>query len=179
MKNTLYALAIAALLLTSCENKPSLQKYFVEKAENKNFVAIDVAPGFIKTDSLQLSAEEKTALKSVHNLNILAFKANDSNAVAYEKELDNVKKLLKEDSYDELMKFSHEGMGASISTKGEGEHIEEFIVLANSKEKGFGVVRVTGSDMTPNNVMTIVGLIQKANLNMEQFKPIKDMMVKP
>lgn len=178
MKSTLYVLAIAAVLFASCESKPTVQKYFVEKAEAKNFVALDIAPSFIKTDSLQLSAEEKTALKSIHNLNILAFKANDTNAVTYQKELTNVKALLKDDSYDELIKFNRNGMGASISTKGEGEHIEEFIILANNTETGFGVVRVSGEDMTPTNVMTIVGLLQKANLDMEQFKPLKAMIEK-
>lgn len=178
MKRTLYILAITAMLFASCENKPTLQKYFVEKAENKNFAALDIAPTFIKTDSLKLSAEEKTALKSLHNLNLLIFKTNDSNAVAYEKELGDVKTLLKEDSYDELIKFNNGNMGASVSTKGEGEHIEEFIILANSKENGFGVVRVTGDDMTPTNVMTIVSLLQKANLDMEQFKPLQKMIEK-
>jgi hypothetical protein len=179
MKSTLYLIAIAAMLFTSCESKPTLQKYFVEKADNKNFIALDIAPTFIKTDSLQLSAEEKTALKSLHNLNVLAFKANDSNAAAYTKELADVKTLLKGDSYDELIKFNRDGMGASISTKGDGEHIEEFIILASNKDSGFGVVRVTGNDMTPTNVMTIVQLLQKANLNMEQFKPLQGMLQKP
>ncbi len=176
MKKTFYILAITALLFASCESKPTLQKYFVEKSENKNFVAVDIAPTFIKTDSLQLSAEEKTALKSLHNLNLLVFKANDTNAVTYEKELGDVKTLLKQDSYDELIKFNRNGMGASISTKGEGAHIEEFIILANNADTGFGVVRVTGDDMTPTNVMTIVSLLQKANLNMEQFKPLQNMI---
>lgn len=179
MKSTLYLLAFVAVFFVSCESKPSLQKYFVEKGENKDFVAVDIAPTFIKTDGLQLSAEEKTALKSLHNLNLLVFKANDSNAVAYQKELSDVKTVLKEDSYDELIKFNRDGMGASISTKGEGEHIEEFVILANGKDTGFGIVRVTGDNMTPNNVMTIVGILQKANLNMEQFKPLKAMIDKP
>ena len=95
---------------------------------------------------------------------------------AYEKELTEVKKILKDDRYEELIKFNRGTTGASINTKGEGESIEELVLFANDKTNGFGVVRVTGENMTPNNVMTIVGLLQKANLDMEQLKPLKAMI---
>jgi len=176
MKSTLSLLVLIAVLFTSCNNKPTLQKYFVEKAEDANFIALDVAPTFIKTDGLKLTPEEQTALKSLHNLNIIAFKANNKNEGAYEKELASVKKILKDDSYEELIKFNSGTTGASINTKGEGQNIEEFVVFANDKTNGFGVVRVTGENMTPNNVMTIVGLLQKANLDLEQLKPLKAMI---
>jgi len=176
MKRTIALLALTALLLTSCNSKPTLQKYFVKKAEDKNFLAVDISPTFIKTDKLQLTPEEQTALKSLKNVNIIAFKANDKNVGAYEKELTEVKKILKDDRYEELIKFNRGATGASINTKGEGESIEELVLFANDKTNGFGVVRVTGENMTPNNVMTIVGLLQKANLDMEQLKPLKAMI---
>ena len=176
MKRTIALLALTAVLLTSCNGKPTLQKYFVDKAEDKNFLAVDISPSFIKTDKLQLTPEEQTALKSLKNVNIIAFKANDKNVGAYEKELEDVKKILKDDSYEELIKFNRGATGASINTKGEGQDIEELVLFANDKTNGFGVVRVTGENMTPNNVMTIVSLLQKANLDMEQLKPLKAMI---
>jgi hypothetical protein len=176
MKRTIALLALTALLFTSCNNKPTLQTYFVDKAEDKNFMALDIAPSFIKTDKMQLTTEEQTALKSLKNVNIIAFKANDKNVGAYEKELENVKKILKDDSYEELIKFNRGAMGASINTKGVGDNVDELILFANSKASGFGVVRVTGENMTPANVMTIVGLLQKSNLDMEQLKPLKEMI---
>lgn len=176
MKRTIALLALTALLFTSCNSKPTLQKYFVDKAEDKNFLAVDISPGIIKTDKLQLTPEEQTALKSLKSVNVIAFKANDKNEGAYEKELTDVKKLLKDDKYEELIKFNRGAMGASVNTKGEGESIDELVLFANDKTNGFGVVRVTGNNMTPNNVMTIVQLLQKANLDMEQLKPLKAMI---
>jgi len=176
MKSTIALLALATLLFTSCSSEPTLQKYFVNKAEDKNFMAIDISPSFIKTEKLQLTQEQQTALKSLKNVNVIAFKATDKNVGAYEKELGDVKKILKNNSYEELIKFNRGAMGASINTKGEGQNIDELILFANDKANGFGVVRVTGENMTPNNVMTIVGLLQKANLDMEQLKPLKAMI---
>lgn len=178
MKRNLYLLGLVMLMLVSCDTKPSLQKYFVEKGEAKNFTTIDIAPNFIKTDSLDLSADEKEALKSLKKLNVLMFKVNNANAKEYDAEKTTVKTLLKEDNYEELMKMNEGNGGISISTKGEGEHIEEFVLFLHNKDNGFGVVRVMGEDMTPNNVLTIAGVIQKSNMDINQFKPLEDIMKK-
>ena len=173
----LYLLAASAIaLLTSCEGTPTVQKYFVEKSEAIDFMAVDIAPSFIKTDSIQLSAEEKKALESLDNVNVLVFKANATNAKEYENETAQVKGLLKTDSYEELIKFNHDGMGASISTKGEGEHIEEFVVYMHEPSNGFGLIRVTGDNMTPNNVLTIAQLLQKVPIDAAQLKPLQQLL---
>lgn len=178
MIRILFIIAAAALSLVSCSTEPTMQKYFVEKGEAKNFVAADVSPKFIKTDKMKLSADEKNALNSIQNVNILVFKANKNNTAQFEKEKTTVKGLLKTDSYEELMKINTATMGLSIDTKGKGNQIDEFIVYANQQDSGFGLIRVTGEDMTPNNVMTIAGLLQKSSLNMEQLKPLKQLFTK-
>lgn len=177
MKRT-FLLALIATILVSCTQEPTLQKYYVDNSDNKEFITLDIAPNIINTDSLELSADEKKALKSLHKFNVLIYKADSIDKTKYVAEKDKVKNLLKTDEYEELMKVNSAEGGFSISTKGEGEHIDEFVVFAHQQENGFGVVRVLGEDMTPTNVMTIAGLLQKANLDMEQLKPLQEMMKK-
>ncbi|RWX01052.1 DUF4252 domain-containing protein [Flavobacterium cerinum] len=176
MKRNLYLLGLVMLLFVSCDQKPTLQKYFVEKGNAKDFMTVDIAPSFIKTDGLKLSADEQAALKSLHKLNVLVFQRNKTNEKEYDTEKTAVKALLKSDKYDELMKVNSGDGGLSVNTKGEGEHIEECVLFLHGKENGFGVIRVMGENMTPNNVMTIVGLLQKANLDISQLKPLQDML---
>ena len=176
MKTTFSVLGLLMLLMISCQQEPTLQKYFVEKAGSKNFVTLDIAPTIIKTEKLSLTPEEQTALKSLHKFNVLAFTATPKNQAEYKKEKDKVKALLKGEEYEELMHVGSNEQGASIHTIGEGEHIEEFVVYVHKQENGFGVIRVLGEDMTPNNVMTLVGILQKADMNMEQLKPLQAMM---
>jgi len=168
--------AITALLLASCNNEPTVQKYFVTKAEEKSFMAVDIAPSIIKTDKLKLTGEEKKALDCLDHINVLVFKATNVNKPQFEKEKANVKSLLKTETYDELIKFNSGQGGGSINTKGEGEHINEFLVYVHQKDNGFGLVRVTGQDMTPANVMTIAGLMGKGGLDMDQLKPLQALM---
>lgn len=176
MKRNLYLLALMVLTLVSCDQKPTLQKYFVEKSQEKGFAAIDLGTGFLKADKLKLDAEETKALESMKKFNVLIFKSNGTNAAEFDKEKAKVKDLLKTDNYDELMKVSLEGGGMSVNTKGENDHIEEFVLFLNRKETGFGVIRVLGKDMTPQNVLTMVNLLQKSGANSGQLKPLMDIM---
>ncbi|MFL9844322.1 DUF4252 domain-containing protein [Flavobacterium rhizosphaerae] len=176
MKQTVF-IVLFALLVVSCNSEPTLQKYYVEHSHKKGFMALDIAPSFIKTDSLSLSEKEKEALNSLHKFNILMFKADSTNQGEYTAERDSVKALLKKDHYDELIKFNSGGNGVSVNTLTEGEDIEEFVIFAHNKNKGFGIIRVLGNNMTPDNILTIVSLIQKGGMDMEEFKPLQQLVV--
>ena len=54
---------LSMILLWSCEDKPSLQKYFVQNTESSKFIAVDLASNIIKTDKVSLSETEKAALE--------------------------------------------------------------------------------------------------------------------
>jgi hypothetical protein len=47
---------------------------------------------------------------------------------------------------------------------------------ANRKENGFAVVRVLGKDMNATNIMTLMQIVQKSNLDMEQLKPLQQLL---
>lgn len=166
-----------ATLLTSCQSEPTLQKYFVEKAEDKNFVSLDVAPSILNIDQNKLTSEQKDALDSFDKMNILAFKAAD-NPATYDAEKAKVKTLLKDEKYQELMKFGSGANGGSLSFVGDDEHIEEFILFANDKETGFAVVRILGKDMNPTGVMTLLSLLPMSNIDTAQLKPLQEILQK-
>ena len=84
---------------------------------------------------------------------------------------------LKDESYQQLMKASSGNDGAAIYFVGnDDEHIEEFVVLAGKKENGFAVVRVLGNDMNPTHIMNMLSLLQKSQVDMEQLKPLQQLM---
>src|SRR5215468_5664536 len=108
MRSLLYLTVILVTIacsLVSCSSKPSLQKYFVDNSEEKNFITLDIAPNFIKADSLNLSAQEKEALKSLNKLNVLIYKKDSLDPAKYDAEKEKVKNLLKDEQYEQLMKF--------------------------------------------------------------------------
>jgi len=176
MKRILSLVFIVSTLFSSCNNEPSLQKYFVEKTENKNFIALDLAPSILNIDVSKLSLEEKAALQSFEKVNILAFKLNDKNKAEFESERVKVNEILKEVKYQQLIKYGTGKDGASVSFVGEDEHIDEFVFYANNKENGFAVVRVLGKDMNPTGILTLISVLHKANIDLEQLKPLQQIL---
>jgi hypothetical protein len=177
MKATIFTSAFLVLLtLISCNSEPSLQKYFVENTENKDFIALDVSPNILNVDKAKLSTEQTEALNSFDKMNILAFKANDKNQAQFETERAKVKAILKNPKYQELMKVGSGKDGASVSFVGTDENIEEFVIFANRKENGFAVVRVLGKNMNPNNIMTLMTVLKESKINMEQLKPLQQLI---
>jgi PBP1b-binding outer membrane lipoprotein LpoB len=76
----IYSITIfLSLLLVGCNSEPTLQKYFVENTENKDFIALDVSPSILNVDKSKLSAEQNEALESFDKMNVLAFKLNETN----------------------------------------------------------------------------------------------------
>ncbi|MEC5166203.1 hypothetical protein RCH18_001939 [Flavobacterium sp. PL11] len=164
------------LFIVSCNSKPSLQKYFVENTENKNFTVLDLSTEILKVDKTKLSVAQSAAIESFEKINILTFKATETNKAQFETERAKLELLLEDKQYQQLMKFSSGTQGASISFVGTDENIEEFIVYANKKENGFAVIRILGKEMSPTNLVNMISVMRKANMDMQQFKPLQELM---
>lgn len=178
MKRIYSTVALGLLLLSSCNNELTLQKYFVENIENKNFIALDISPNILNLDKTKLSIEQSKALQSFDKMNVLAFKINDKNKAEFEVERAKVNLILKDAKYQQLMKFSSGKEGASVSYVGSDEHIDEFVLFANKKNVGFTVIRVLGKDMNPTNIMTMISVLKSSNIDMEQLKPLQELLKK-
>lgn len=176
MRIALYIAILVSLLLSGCNSEPTLQKYFVENSEKKDFIALDVSPTIINMDKTKLTAEQKTALASFDKMNVLAFKLDKSNQKQYDIESQKVTQILKNEKYQNLMKVGSGKDGASVSFVGDDNHINEFILFAKKKENGFAVIRILGNDMNPNNIMNMISLLKSSNIDLEQLKPLQGLI---
>lgn len=175
---SIYFVVVFSVLLTSCDSKPSLQKYFVENTENKDFIAVDVSPSILNVDKSKLTEDQNKAIASFDKMNILAFKLNGKNQEQFETERTKINIILKDEKYQQLMKFGSGKEGASVSFVGDDEHIQEFVLFANKKENGFAVVRVLGKDMNPTSIMTMISVLKDSKIDMDQLKPLQELMTK-
>src|SRR5690606_29185860 len=99
----------AAFLLVGCNDGMSMQRYFVDHQESKNFLAQDVPISMLNIDESTLTEDQKEAYKSVDRLNFLGYKMDSTNVDAFNSELATVKTILKNKKYNELIDFSYEG----------------------------------------------------------------------
>jgi hypothetical protein len=176
MRIIVYLAIAVSLFFVGCSNEPTLQKFFVENSEKKDFIALDLSSNILKIDETKLSLEQKSALKSFDKMNIIAFQTNGKNEKEYLLEKDKINTILKDKEYQQLIKVGSGSDGASISFVGTEDKIDEFILFANKKDKGFGVVRVTGENMNANSIMTMLSLLKESNVDLEQLKPLEGLL---
>ena len=166
----------AAFLLLGCSSTQSLQEYYIDNAENPNFLALDVPANIVKLDETSLDETQLAALKSLRKLNILAFRKTEENTEAYTQESAKVREILKNSDFKELMKLNMGSARGTIKYLGEGDAIDEVVIFGDSKEEGFALIRVLGDDMNPAHIMQLMQSVQKADMNGEVFQQFADML---
>lgn len=165
-----------SLLFISCNNKPTLQNYFVKNQDQPNFIALDIAPNILKLDHAKLTNDEANVLKSFEKINVLAFKVNQKNKDKYNLEKNKLVEILQDTaSYHQLIKIGSGAMGANISFVGDENHINEFVFFGNKKENGFVVARILGNNMKPENAMKLFSILQKGAIDEKQLGVLKDL----
>lgn len=170
--NPIILVLFASLILASCNNGATLQRYFVDNQESKNFISQDIPISMLKIDESKFTKEQKEAYKSVNRLNFLGYKASETEAAILKAELAKIKIILSDDRYKDLVEFSDKGNKIIVKYIGTDEDAEEVIVFGSSKELGFGIVRVLGNDMSPDKMATLVSVLQEANVDEGQLQDV-------
>lgn len=157
--------------LSSCNQGPTLQGYFVDNQEVNNFTSIDLPTTIVSFDESILTKEQREAYKSVKRLNFLGYRLKPGNETEYMSELDKVRSILKNDKYKELMRMGNNEDGKMmIKYLGSETKIDELIVFGNANDKGFGILRVLGKNMEPQKMIQLIDALKDADVDEEQLK---------
>jgi hypothetical protein len=164
---------IAAII--SCNQGPSLQSYIVDNQEANNFTTIDLPTSVVSFDESKLNEDQMQAYNSVKRLNFLGYRLKEGNEAEYKAELEKVNAILKNKKYKELMRMGNNEKGkVLIKYLGTETKIEELIVFGNMNDQGFGILRVLGKNMQPDNMVKLVDAMQNADIDEDQLKGITD-----
>lgn len=169
---------IIAILFISCDSKPSLQKYYVNNQENKNFIAIDIPSSALKIDENILTEKQKKAYNSIGKLNLLGFNKTDDNSSIYETERLKVKSILANDSYKTLIKYGADKHGVIIKYLGSDTSIDEVVVFGSDNSQGFLIVRLLGNGINPAQLLNLVEVFKNSDFDSEQLKGISEIFNK-
>ncbi|MBU2950036.1 DUF4252 domain-containing protein [Tamlana agarivorans] len=157
---------------TSCSDKTSLQHYFVAHQETKDFISQDFPLSMIEVDKSEFTEKQLEAYHSVDKLNFIGFKLNENNLDTFNTEIAKVKSILKDEKYNDLMTFNIKGDRISVKYLGTDDVADELIIFGSSQEKGFGIVRVLGSDMNPEKLVTLIEAMQKSDFDKAKVEEI-------
>ena len=105
----------------------------------------------------------------------MAFKVDDKNEVTYKTELNNVKEILKNPKYEELLRGGNTTDGKFVvKFLGEVDSIDELIVLGSANDKGFVVARVLGDDMNANDLVSLRTVMDDINFKDSDLNGLTD-----
>ncbi|GAA4817618.1 DUF4252 domain-containing protein [Litoribaculum gwangyangense] len=163
---------LATVFLTSCGDGVSLQRYYVDNQESKNFITQDIPLSMVDIDKSTFTEEQLEAYNSVNKLNFLGYKSNETDLESYNLEVAKVKTILKDSKYNDLMEFSDKGNKIFVKYVGDDDEADEVIVFGSSEDMGFGIVRILGNNMNPEKMITLIDAFQKANVDENQIQDI-------
>ncbi|MEM9144409.1 MAG: DUF4252 domain-containing protein [Bacteroidota bacterium] len=167
-----WILLLFGIMLAGCSSGPSLQQYYVTKAENPNFLSADLPVSLLNIKKDELSAQQKEAFESLRKMNLLAFKKTPENGAEYEAEKVTVKTILDNDDFTELMKMKTPFGNGTVKYLGDDDAIDEVIIYGDSPEKGFMLMRVLGDNMNPAQLAQFIELLQKSNYDGEGLEAL-------
>jgi len=168
-------LGLAALMLFSCSNEKSLQKYLVEKQEDDTFLKVDIATSLLQAEGNNLTQEERDILETVKKINVVAFPIKEGNDEAYDANKKEINDIMKQDKYKTLMKYGSNNKGATLKYLGEEDAIDEIIVLASDSERGFAVFRLLGDNMRPDQMLKLMNSIDNGDIDVNKLSSIGEL----
>ncbi len=173
MKKIKY-LGMLLLLFTiviSCNTSDelTLQEYYINSEKNSDFLMLDIPTSIIALGD-NATPEAKQAYESIDKVNLLAYKLANEN---FSIEKDKVNKILKNSKYTELMRFNDGGNKFVAKYLGNESSMEEVVIFASDKTKGFALARVLGDNMKPENMMLLFENLKNMDKNSESFKKMK------
>jgi len=174
MASSILKLVLVLILVAtfqSCDHEPTLQSFYVDNELTQGFTSLDVPISMLKIDEEALTEEQKDAYESIEKLSMIAFVLNEDNKPEYETELVKVKSILKNPKYEELMRGGNTTDGTfQINFIGQEDSVDEFVLLGNSKDKGFALIRVLGDDMNLNKIMTLSTVLSSTDFDSNQLE---------
>lgn len=147
--------------ILSCSDKNSLYNYFIDHAEQKGFSASTIPLSLLRPDGVQLTQKQENALEAVNRVNLLYYKTTPDKQAEFTTERNNIKAILKNKNYEELMNLGSQGVVKYI---GDDDSMDEIVIFLSDKKMGFAVTRITGEDMTLEKFMELYKLAQQREL---------------
>ncbi|AXG71745.1 hypothetical protein KORDIASMS9_04002 [Kordia sp. SMS9] len=146
--------------ITSCSDKNSLQNYFIDHAEQSGFSSSTIPISLLRQDGIQLSEKQEEALDAIDRINLLFYRTTPEKQTEFTSERKNIKTILKNKKYEELMNLGNKGVVKYIGTD---TAMDEIVIFLSNQEMGFAVTRIIGDNMTIEKFMELYKLTQQRN----------------
>ncbi|MCY4161060.1 MAG: DUF4252 domain-containing protein [Flavobacteriaceae bacterium] len=152
--------------LAGCQNfdKPTLQKYFVEKMDDPEFMVIDVPLVSFEDYFEDAEIKQLDVVKTIKKLNILLFLPRESIPSKTKSERNQVNEILKTQDYESLVSIASGDINVRLMVDCKEDKINEALIQFHQENVVFGLVRVLGKNIKAEKIIPLF-----AELNSKAF----------
>ncbi len=152
--------------LVGCQNfyKPTLQKYFVEKMDDSQFMIIDIPLVSFEDYFENPEIKELEVIKTIKKLNILLFLPRESSPSKIQYERNQVDEILKAQDYESLVSIASNDVNVRLMIDSKDDKISEALIQFHQKDAFFGLIRVLGKNIKAERIIPLF-----AELNLGVF----------
>lgn len=162
-------LLIVAMSMLSCNSNKSVQQYILEKQSSPDFISLTLPASILNIAVDSLGVDEKNAVDSLKKLNVLVYHASDQSKDIFENEQKEIRNVLANSKYEDLMKAqTHMGSGA-IMFLGSESNIDEFLAFGTDQKENFILIRVLGDNMNPKHIMPFISALKQSDVNEDEL----------
>lgn len=163
--------------IIACNNEPSLQEYYVDNQNNKEFIALDL-PASMLANMESLDENQRRTLETIKKVNFLAIPHKRENLDRIEEEKLKVNNILKDEKYQLLMKFGSGDTRMELYYTGEDEAVEEVILYGFDENKGMGIARVLGDNMNPGDIMNLIRSMEQGDIDLSGISGVSQIFTR-
>lgn len=165
-------LSVMVFVCVACQQK-SLQHYIVKRSENPDFLLVNIVPkDILKTKNL----ENESTLNIIEKINVLAL--NKSDSLKTKKEYEEIKTILKNEEYQDLVRTQSKGSSFQVDYVGNDEDIKEVIVLINEKQKKLVLLRFIANGLNINQLSKLSSALQESTIEKENAEKLVESLSK-
>ena len=163
LQSTVFLIPI--MYIAGCQSyyKPSVQKYFVQKMEESDFMVLDFPLVSFEDYFDQPSQKELDVVKTIKKLNILLYLPGKQELGKTNKESQIVNQILKSQDYESLMSIHNNSFHVGLMVDRSDNKINEALIQFHQEDVVFGLVRVLGKNIEPEKILPLFAQLNTTN----------------
>lgn len=161
---SLLSSGLVAIMLSSCEPKMTLQRYFLSAQENPEFTLIEVPTSLLGPVAENLDTKQQETLLSIKKVSVLLYR-NPENLDFIANQRVVINEFLRSDGFQPLFsaKMNREAQ-VTVMIKGDVSQIDEAVFFGYADDQGFVLARILGDQMNPVAFIQLAESLEETNL---------------
>ncbi|MCY4216128.1 MAG: DUF4252 domain-containing protein [Flavobacteriaceae bacterium] len=153
--------------LSGCQNfyKPTLQKYFVEKMDDPEFMVIDIPLVSFEDYFEDPEIKQLDVVRTIKKLNILLFLPRESTPGKTKSESKQVDEILKTQDYESLVFLASDDVDVRLMVDRKEDKINEALIQFHQEDVVFGLVRVLGKNIKAERIIPLFAKLNSGAFN--------------